>query len=54
LAAYIHWNDRQSLDQAMMVCLDNKVDLKEVERWSIQEGMSDKYMRFMKLISEKR
>ena len=53
LAAYYHWNDRQSLDQAIMVYLDNNVDLKEVERWSLQEGMRDKYMRFRVLLPEK-
>ena len=34
LAAYYHWNDKQSLDQAISICRDNSIDLKEVERWS--------------------
>ena len=38
LAAYYHWGDRQSLEQAIMVVRDNIVDLKEVERWSEGEG----------------
>ena len=53
LAAYYHWNDRQSLEQAIMVCTDNSVDLKEVERWSTKEGMRDKYMRFRKIFTER-
>ena len=38
LAAYYHWGDRQSLEQAVMVAGDNVVDMKEVERWSEGEG----------------
>lgn len=48
LAAYYHWNDRQCLEQAVLVCQDNPVDLKEVERWSKNEGMIDKYKAFIK------
>ncbi len=43
LAAYYHWNDRQSLEQAVLVCKDNDVDLKEIGRWSLNEGMSEKF-----------
>jgi hypothetical protein len=46
LAAYYHWGDRQALEQAILVCRDNKVDFKEVERWSKIEGMSNKYRMF--------
>ncbi|MCK4556255.1 MAG: hypothetical protein KAU47_01965, partial [Candidatus Aminicenantes bacterium] len=46
LAAYYHWEDRQALEQAILVCRNNNVDLKEVERWSKNEGMSDKYKMF--------
>jgi hypothetical protein len=38
LAAYYHWRDQQSLEQAVLVAKDNKIDLNEVERWSIVEG----------------
>lgn len=48
LAAYYHWNDQPSLDQAILVCRDNDVDLKEVERWSINEGMKNKFELFKK------
>ncbi|MFZ5453503.1 MAG: hypothetical protein ACOZF2_16715 [Thermodesulfobacteriota bacterium] len=34
LAAYYHWGDRQSLEQAVLVAKDNQVDLDELERWS--------------------
>lgn len=38
LAAYYHWGDKQSLEQAVLVAKDNKVDLDELERWSENEG----------------
>lgn len=37
LAAYYHWNDRSSLEQAVLVCRDQDVDLREVRRWSLNE-----------------
>jgi hypothetical protein len=38
LAAYYHWGDRQSLEQAVWVSKDNEIDLNELERWSKREG----------------
>jgi hypothetical protein len=45
LAAYYHWNDLQSLEQAILVAQSNDVDLTDVERWSKAEGMSDAFAR---------
>jgi len=45
LAAYYHWNDLQSLEQAVLVTRANDIDMKEVERWSKGEGMSDAFAR---------
>jgi len=53
LAAFYHWGDRQALEQAVLVCRDNSVDFKEVERWSKNEGMSDKYKRFKEYFEKK-
>jgi len=53
LAAYYHWGDRQALEQAILVCRDNKVDFKEVERWSKNEGMTDKFKIFRKDLKER-
>ena len=50
LAAYYHWNDKPSLDQAILVCKDNKVELKEIERWSINEEMTSKFKIFKKML----
>jgi hypothetical protein len=46
LAAFYHWNDRQSLEQAVLVGLDKEIDVKEISRWSIKEGMKDKFETF--------
>jgi hypothetical protein len=43
LAAYYHWNDRQSLDQAILVALECEIDLGEIERWSTKEGRSNEF-----------
>ncbi|MDR3558279.1 MAG: hypothetical protein P4L61_01980 [Candidatus Pacebacteria bacterium] len=43
LAAYYHWQDRQSLEQALSVTKDNPIDLGEVERWSANEGMAESF-----------
>lgn len=43
LAAYYHWNDLQSLKQALLVAQSNPVDLNEIKRWSEAEGKSDAF-----------
>jgi len=48
LAAFYYWNDRQSLDQAVFVCRAAEVDIVEVERWSIGEGMKSRFRQFKK------
>lgn len=53
LAAFYHWGDRQALDQAIMVCLDNLVDLKEVKRWSKAEGRDEKYGQFLRQLNKR-
>ena len=40
-------NDRQGLEQAVMVCKKQPVDLKKVEEWSRSEGEIDKYEIFL-------
>ncbi len=46
LAAFYHWSDPQSLEQALMVAKAQKVNMKEVKRWSVKEGYEDKYEVF--------
>ena len=43
LAAYYYWNDRQSLDQAILVAQACNVDFDEIERWSVKEGKSKEF-----------
>lgn len=38
LAAYWHWNDRQSWDQAVMVVRHAKVDIAELKAYAEEEG----------------
>ncbi len=40
LAAYYHWNDQESLAQALLVAEAKDVDLGEIARWSGEEGKS--------------
>jgi hypothetical protein len=40
LAAFFHWNDHQSLEQAIMITKKNRVDLKEIGAWAKREGKS--------------
>jgi hypothetical protein len=43
LAAYYHWNDAQSLEQAVLVADSVEVDIDEVERWSKVEGKGQEF-----------
>jgi hypothetical protein len=43
LAAYYHWNDQQSLLQAILVLQQNKIDLEEIRRWSQVEGKLEEF-----------
>lgn len=50
LAAFYHWKDRQSLQQALMVARAHPVKLKAVEAWSAKEGMIERYMVFVEAL----
>ena len=54
LAAFYHWDDRQSLEQAVLVAARQKVDLKEIKRWSLNEGFPDKFEEFAKQLKGRR
>lgn len=49
LASYYYWNDKQALNQALLVCKDNseKIDIKEIKRWSKQENHLEKFVFFL-------
>lgn len=47
LAAFYHWKDRQSLEQALMVAQSHPVKLLKIKKWSENEGMTDRYEVFL-------
>jgi len=51
LAAFYHWNDRGSLDQAVMITGSQPFSLRKVKSWSEKEGEVEKFMVFEKLIN---
>ncbi len=52
LAAYYHWNDAQSLEQAILVAQAKKVDLKEIERWSKVEQKLKEFKHFKSCLTK--
>lgn len=54
LAAYFHWNDKQALEQAVMVAKDQGVDMKDLRRWSEGEGAVQKFEAFRKRLRQRR
>lgn len=46
LAAYFHWNDLQSLDQAVMVASNQKIRIAKVAAWAEREGAAEKFRKF--------
>ncbi len=46
LAAFYYWNDKQSLEQALLISRSQKIKMREVQRWSRAEKMLDKYRQF--------
>lgn len=53
LSSFYHWNDKQGLLQAVNICLEQKVDLNEVEKWSLMEGQIEKYKIFTDYLKDK-
>jgi hypothetical protein len=47
LTAYFHWNDRQSLEQAVWVAQRHVFDVDRVRAWALAEGMSGKFSTFL-------
>lgn len=47
LSGFYHWNDKQGLEQAISICREQEIDLREVERWSLEENHSEKFHIFL-------
>ena len=43
LGAFYHWNDEQSLEQALGVAKAKRVNLKQIRAWSGRESMAEKF-----------
>jgi hypothetical protein len=41
LAAFVHWRDRQCLEQAIWVAQSHAIDWDDLRSWANQEGMSE-------------
>ncbi len=46
LSSFYHWNDKQSLEQALNICKEQVIDQTEIELWSIKEDQEEKYQIF--------
>jgi hypothetical protein len=53
LAAFFHWNDKQSLEQALMVAEVQEIDLSDLRRWSKSEAAEDKFRIFRQQLRER-
>ena len=51
LCAYYFWKDQQGLAQAVLVSKSQKVDLKEIKRWSLGEGKEQEFKEFIESLS---
>jgi hypothetical protein len=47
LAGFFYWSDRQSLEQAITVCLNNRVNTKKIREWALAEKQEGKFLKFM-------
>ncbi|MFA7083556.1 MAG: hypothetical protein WC141_03365 [Arcobacteraceae bacterium] len=53
LAAYYHWDDQQSLVQAVWVSQKNYVNFDNLQKWSELEKSIEKYNNFLNILKEK-
>ena len=52
LAAYYHWDDAQSLEQAVWVAEENEFDVQSIALWSKDENELDKFAEFKKRVEK--
>jgi hypothetical protein len=48
LAAFYHWKDLQTLEQAVFVAQTKDIDLADIERWSMDEGKLEEFNKIKK------
>jgi hypothetical protein len=54
LAAFYHWNDRQSLAVAVEIGLRRRLNTEAIRRWSAQEKASRKFSEFLAILGRER
>ena len=54
LAAFYLWNDREALQQALLVAHAQKIDLANVRRWSVAEDNEGKFRLFRSKLRARR
>jgi hypothetical protein len=54
LAAFFHWNDPQSLEQAILVSLNHTISFQEVYEWTIEERCEEKYDEFLRRLKQRK
>ena len=52
LCAFYFWNDYQSLEQALLVAKNQKVNVHTIKLWSYNEGMKDKCGIFLEKLKK--
>lgn len=52
LAAYFYFNDRQGLEQALLVAGKNDIDLDAIKMWASDEGEIEKFKEFAQRLRE--
>ena len=53
LTGYYHWKDQQCLDQAILVAQYTQIDIKEIQRWSKNEGKLDLFKQIRQQLESK-
>ncbi len=53
LAAFYYWGDQQCLEQAILVCSSNPIELDSVRSWSIREGKKAEFEEFKRRMKNK-
>ena len=53
LAAFYHWNDRQSLNTAIQIATHSNGDIKAIRVWSRREGAADRFADFLKALDQR-
>ncbi len=52
LSSFYHWNDKQALSQAVNICLEQNIDLNEIEKWSLNEGQLENFQVFISRLNK--